>query len=111
MREEDIAGGEISRVQVVDMGRKCPAQYHETSQFRPCAISNKECVGANIEWRSLAKVTAPQPNGAYVPEMGVQHIHDHTQHAGKIAVSISYSKSTMLIVVKHFFTTSTALRR
>ena len=85
IRQQDIAGGEVGRMQVEDMYWKWPAQNYETGQLGPRAVGDEKRIGANIEWRSRTKLSAPHSDGAYVLKELIQHVHDHAQHARKSA--------------------------
>src|SRR5262245_5025220 len=64
---------------------KWPTQGYEAGQLGPRAVGDQECVGADVKRRGRAKLSTPHPDGAYVLEELVQHVHDHAQHARKPA--------------------------
>ena len=59
---------------------------HEARHLRPGAVGNEQRVGADIERRRRAEFAAPQPDGAHVLEILVQHVRHHAEHVGQIAV-------------------------
>src|SRR5262249_45452048 len=85
IRQQDVAGGEVGSVKVKDVYRKWPVQNYETGQLGPWAVGDEKRVGADVERRDRAELSAPQPDGAYVLEELIQHVHDHAQHARKSA--------------------------
>src|SRR5262245_15881512 len=72
-------------MQVEDVYWKWPTQGYETSQLGPRAVGDEKCVGADVERRDRAELSAPHADGAHVLEELVQHVHDHAQHARKPA--------------------------
>src|SRR5258708_3507614 len=69
------------------MLRKLPAQLQETSELRPRGVSDKQSVRLDVERRRRFKLVSPQPDGANVPELVVQHMRDHAQRSGEAAGS------------------------
>ena len=65
---------------------KFPTQRHEASHLRPSAIGDEQRVGADVERRGRAEFAAPHADGAHVLEVLIQHVRDHAQHVGKLAV-------------------------
>ena len=77
---------EIGGVQIVDVHRKPPAELQEARHLGPQAVADDQRIGADIEWRCRAELAAPEPDGADVPEILIQHVGHHAEHARKIAV-------------------------
>jgi len=57
----------------------------KTGQLGPRAVGDEKRVGADVETRDRAELSAPHSDGAYVLEELVQDVHDHAQHARKSA--------------------------
>ena len=71
---------------IEDVHRERPAQHLEAGHFRPGAVGDKQRVGADVERRFGAEFAAPQSDGAYVAKLFIQHMGDHAQRIGKVAV-------------------------
>ena len=66
---------------------KSPVQYHEAAHLGPSAVGDEQCVGADVEWRGRAKISAPHSNGVHVPEIFIQHVRHHAQDVREVAIS------------------------
>ena len=57
----------------------------KTGQLGPRAVGDEKRVGADVETRDRAELSAPHSDGAHVLEKLIQYVHDHAQHARKSA--------------------------
>ena len=73
-------------VLIEDVHREFPAQRHEAGHLSPCGIRDEERIGADVERRRGAEFTAPHLDGAHVLKVLVQHVRDHAEHVGQLAV-------------------------
>jgi hypothetical protein len=73
-------------VQIVDVNRELPAELQEARHFSPQAVADDQRIVADVERRCLAKLAAPTSDGVDVPEIFVQYIRHHAEHAREIAV-------------------------
>ena len=81
---------------------KFPAQRHEAGHFRPRAVGDEQRVGADVERRRRAEFAAPQPDGAHVLKVLVQHVRHHAEHVGQVRRRRSRIRSRQTTIVVKF---------
>ena len=60
--QQDVARGQISGVQIEDVGREPPTRAPEARDLGPRGIGDEQRIGADVEGRLLrAKIVAPHP--------------------------------------------------